>query len=75
MFRCKTIKYSVQGQGVMLWKHGLGPCGKTVVGLKAEVSRNTAGYLRIYQYCKKQKLPDVFMIPLGSIEGPIQFKQ
>jgi hypothetical protein len=75
MFRCRIIKYSVRGQGPKEWRLGLGPCGKTVTALKAEVSRDTAGYLRIYQFCKKQKLPDVFMIPLAHIEGPIQFKQ
>lgn len=73
MFKCKTIKYYIQ-EGAVQWGLGVGPCGKRVRALYAEISRDTQGFLKIRQHCKGQRKPDVFMIPLGSISGPISFK-
>lgn len=53
---------------VVEWKHGLGPCGRTVVGLK--VSReHMPGWLTIWQWCEDGPLglPDEFCYPLDQI--------
>lgn len=53
---------------VVEWKHGKGPCGRTVVGLK--VSReHMPGWLTIWQWCEDGPLglPDEFCYPLDQI--------
>lgn len=49
------------------WKHGLGPCGRTVLGLKVD-RKSMPGWLVIWQWCEDEpSRPDEFCYPLDDI--------
>ena len=51
------------------WKLGLGPCGRTVLGLKVRQDRSN-GYLTIYQWCDDNPgNPDEFVYPLNRFKA------
>lgn len=51
-----------------VWKHGLGPCGRTVFGLKV-TTNETPGWITIWQWCEdKPTMPDTFRLKMANFE-------
>lgn len=71
--RVGVLKYNqwvpCRGYEKRVWQRGVGPCGKNVLQLWAEVD---AVHLTVYQYCEGQPDPDIFTIKLEEISGAIQ---
>ena len=65
----KVIKITDYSSQTMAWGLGLGPCGRTVLGLKVQQD-HTTGYLTIYQWCDDNPgNPDEFVYPLSHFKA------